>query len=205
MCLCIESTESRHHPTTNARIQPPTWPKEKHLTLRELFHFAACARRIGKLATIKRRKSKSSTRAPADEEHGLELTIEGAPHTASVTSPTSIAGSMGNSIVDSWRILSSADGLCGSTLGMVVKNGYDWTSTWLACTLTFGGQSVVRAAEKRLGPVHSADFVISPVDFDSRPADYEDDESDMMMHPKPILEVVAALKSLLDDGNYSRH
>lgn len=38
------------------RINPPTWPADKRITLREAFHFAACARRIGKLATAAKRR-----------------------------------------------------------------------------------------------------------------------------------------------------
>lgn len=184
--------ESRISPTTNSLINAPRWPADKHLSARELFHFAACARRIGKLATIEKRNGRSRLDS-LDEEHGLELTVEGLP-----TSPSNDAGP--SALLLAWRSMSACDGLCGSTLGKAVSSGYDWTFTWLACTLTFGGQTIVKAAEQRLRSALAAGHAVLPIDFDSRPPGYELDESDTMIHPKPFPDVIATLQSLLDSS-----
>ena len=179
--------ESRLAPTTAAHIQPPTWPTDKHITLRAGFHFAACARRIGKLST-QERKANRSTSNTSDVEEGVELDYDGT--TVSSQSLESLSG-----LVAAWKSLACCDGLCGAPLGAAVKQGYDWTLVWLCCTLTFGGQIVAAAAEKRQG---SSDVLqISALDFDCRPHGYQKEENEMMVHPKPIPEVISSLRSLV--------
>lgn len=103
-----------------------------------------------------------------------------------------------------WRALSACDGLSGAPLGSAVKDGYDTTVAWLCCAVTFGGQVVVEQAEQRLASSNQAQqgpFEIVPTDFDCRPPGYESEESEMATFPKPIPEVVAVLRSVMDTGD----
>ena len=103
-----------------------------------------------------------------------------------------------------WKVLGCCDGLCGAALGVAVRGGYDCTVAWLCSTLTFGGQTVVEAAEHRQSRVSGAVQSISQLgqivssDFDCRPPGYEKLESDAVVHPKPIPEVLATIKQLLE-------
>lgn len=185
--------ESKLAPTTAAHIQPPMWPTDKHISLRVGFHFAACARRIGKLSTQERRANRSRSNT-SDIEEGVDVDFDGT--TMSSQSTDSMSG-----LVTAWKSLACCDGLCGSPLGAAVKQGYDWTLIWLCSTLTFGGQIVAGAAEARQG--RSDTLQISPLDFDCRPAGYQREETDMMVHPKPIPEVIATLKSVVERNDVS--
>jgi hypothetical protein len=102
-------------------------------------------------------------------------------------------------IVVAWRALSACDGLSGAPLGSAVKDGFDTTVAWLCCTVTFGGQVVVEQAElRRESSKAQGPFEIALTDFDSRPPGYESEENDMMTFPKPIPEVIAVLRSVMD-------
>jgi hypothetical protein len=182
--------ESRLVPATSTLIQPPTWPTDKHITARDGFHFAACARRIGKLSTQERKANRSRANTASDDEQGFEMDYEG---NGNPSSPQQ--GNGETALVNAWKVLACCDGLCGSPLGAAVKQGYDWTLTWLCCTLTFGGQVVVNSAEKR--DTSSEQLVIAASDFDSRPVGYQNEENDMTVHPKPIPEVLETLKKLV--------
>ena len=109
------------------------WPADKHITLEEAFHFAACAKRIGKLASIEKKRFAISG-GVTDEEGGIRAASGGGCQVP---------------IFLVWKILGCVDGLCGSALGMAVRGGFDCTVTWLCSTLTFGGQTVVEAMEDR--------------------------------------------------------
>eukprot|EP00978_Attheya_sp_CCMP212_P001013 scaffold2089_cov55-Attheya_sp.AAC.3 len=64
--------DSKYTPPQNSRIQAPIWPSDKHISLQEAVHFAACARRIGKAATTaKRQLAKRSE----EEEEGVEVSV----------------------------------------------------------------------------------------------------------------------------------
>ena len=149
------------------RTQVPVWPADKHVTIGEAFHFAACAKRIGKLASSEKRNVKAAI-GRADEECG------GSGADVDCQLPVFLI----------WKILSCCDGLCGSGLGVVVKDGFDTTVAWLCTTLIFGGQTVVEAMEQRMtppqGPKQSSvpKGQVSPGDFDCRPPDYEKEESE---------------------------
>ena len=156
------------------------WPQDKHISLDEGFHFAACAKRIGKLASLEKKRF-------------FSVDVEAAMSGVECPSP----------IFQVWKFLGTCEGLCGAALGTAVKGGYDVTVAWLCCTLTFGGQTLVEGMEHRhkwtedqartllaqLGPV-------LPTDFDCRPPGYESQESGTTVHPKPIPEVIEALKTL---------
>ena len=188
--------ESKIAPPTATHIQPPMWPTDQHITLRMGFHFAACVRRVGKLCTQERRANRSRSNT-ADIEQGVDVDIDG--RTLSSQLDESASG-----LVLAWKSLACCDGLCGAPLGTVVKQGYDWTVTWLCNTLTFGGQIVAEASEKRRGGQRSSETLhILPEDFDCRPSGYQTDETDEMVHPKPIPEVVATLKRVMERSDLS--
>jgi hypothetical protein len=186
--------QARLVPSSATGIQPPKWPIDRHLSLRHGFHFAACARRIGKLATSERRANRSHS-STSDEEMGVELDFDG------VTSPTQQSTDNSSGILRAWKALGCCDGLCGAPLGAVVKSGLDWTMTWLSCTLVFGGQVIAAAAESRVRG--QTPLAISPRDFDCRPSGYEREENDMLVHPKPMPEVIDTLNDLVKSGDVS--
>jgi hypothetical protein len=106
-----------------------------------------------------------------------------------------------------WKIIGCCDGLCGSALGMAVRGGFDCTVAWLCSTLTFGGQTVIESVEHRLnlaiddGAQSSTRLgEISPKDFDCRPPGYEKQESETVVHPKPIPEVVESIRTILEEN-----
>jgi hypothetical protein len=189
------STESKYVKPEFVNRQAPVWPKDKNISPQEAFHFAACVRRIGKVATAEKKNKSSSARS--DEEEGFE--VNGLSAISEYNAHDEDDG-----IAAAWRMLGCCDGLCGSPLGFSVKNSYDSTVTWLCCTLTLGGQRIVRAAEKRLeGSTRGQDVQIVASDFDTRHFGYQEEESDIMIHSKPITEVIIALKRCLAGDNAS--
>jgi hypothetical protein len=184
------AVDSRYVQPSFSCSRPPIWPADKHITIEEGFHFAACAKRIGKLASSEKKRFVMASRIHAGEK----------------------GGALGDSDFGSqaplflvWKALGCCDGLCGSALGMAVRGGFDCTVAWLCSTLTFGGQTVVEAAEHRLN-LSSLDEVLQPLsrlgqvvdaDFDCRPPGYEKLESDAVVHPKPIPEVLAMIKKVM--------
>lgn len=183
--LCAES---QYAAASGTGTSAPVWPQDKHISLAEAFHFAACAKRLGR-----RSKRDSGSRAVQDEEdNGIEL-------------GRSLSG-QSSPIRSAWEALACSDGLCGAPLGMAVKLGFDSTIAWLCCCLTFGGQCVVEEAERRVasernggqqGSERSLSLAVIPSDFDQRPEGYEKQESAKMVHPKPIPEVLETLKDLV--------
>lgn len=186
----MTTADSRFVQSEFSRSTSPVWPADRHITLEEGFHFAACAKRIGKLASIEKKRFLASV-GVSDEEGrqvGSDLGCE---------APAFLV----------WKLLGVCEGLCGSALGMAVRGGFDCTVTWLCSTLTFGGQTVVEAIEhrhrwsdddarqslNRLGEV-------MPSDFDCRPPGYEQQESETVVHPKPIPEVLDAIKKIMGDN-----
>ncbi|KAL3925460.1 MAG: hypothetical protein SGILL_000401 [Bacillariaceae sp.] len=185
--VCV--ADSQYVPLGVSRISSPVWPADKHVSLEESFHFAACAKRIGKLASIEKKRfafmlSAGMIDAESTVPDGCQVPIY---------------------LV--WKYLGCCEGLCGSALGITVKGGFDTTVAWLCSTLTFGGQTIVEAMEHRhkwsdneaqtklseLGHVEESDY-------DCRPPGYEQQESETVVHPKPIPEVVAALKQIVEDN-----
>jgi hypothetical protein len=176
--------DSKHvSPATLFRAQPPVWPRDKHVSFEEAFHFAACCKRIGKLAT-------SVARAASRENEGLDsLDVSSQPI-----------------VVQAWAILGSCDGLTGATLGVATKRGYDASITWLCAVLVFGGQIVARQAEKRTQHQQGtmATLEIAPSDFDIRPNDCRlHDEDVCSVYPRPIPIVLQTVISLLEIADES--
>ncbi|KAG7338807.1 hypothetical protein IV203_026277 [Nitzschia inconspicua] len=184
--VCV--TDSRYVPLGVSRVSPPVWPADKHISLEEAFHFAACSKRIGKLASIEKKRFAMMVSSGMIDAEAAEVGCQ---------VPIYLV----------WKYLGCCEGLCGSALGITVKGGFDTTVAWLCSTLTFGGQTIVEAMEHRhrwsddearskmneLGPVE-------PSDFDCRPPGYEQQESETVVHPKPIPEVVDNLKKILLDN-----
>lgn len=183
-------TSSKYVASSAGLVRPPTWPADKSINLAEAFHFAACARRVGKVATAERRLMRS--RSQSEDEEGFEVDNVGVSGRALGSNPEYLG------LVTAWKMLACCDGLSGSTLGAAVKNGYDCVVSWLCCTVTYGGQVVATAAQRRLA---SSDVDVIAADFDSRPAGYQLEESDVLIHPKPIPEVIDALKRCLESGD----
>ena len=185
-------------PANLFQAKAPTWPADKHITLEEAFHFAACCKRIGKLAKEAYVDFRSSGDGN-DEEGGIELNNQGE---ISTSSPQPL-------IMEAWKMLSCCDGLTGAVLGSAVKQGFDATVAWLCSCLIFGGQTVVAAAEHRLqkhqqqhqAGVGAGKLEVCPSDFDGRPSGYQKQEQDGVFYPKPIPEVVDKLKNLMDSAD----
>lgn len=171
--------DSKHvSPTALFRAQPPVWPRDKHISFEEAFHFAACCKRIGKLAT-------TLARTASRENEGLD----------------SLDVSRQPILVQAWAILGSCDGLTGATLGVATKRGYDASITWLCAVLVFGGQVVAKQAEKRVQQ-HQGSFATLEIvasDFDIRPSNARlCDEDVCSVYPRPIPIVLQSLVSFIE-------
>lgn len=166
------------------RMTPPVWPADKHISLNEGFHFAACVKRVGKLASMEKKKY-----TVTDAEAAM----------SGVECPSPI--------FQVWKNLGTCEGLCGAALGMAVRGGYDVTVAWLCSTLTFGGQTVIEGMEHRHNWTEEQSRTslsrlgqVKTDDFDCRPPGFESQESDSIVHPKPIPEVLCALKKIMDEN-----
>lgn len=148
--------------------------------MEEGFHFAACAKRLGKLASITKR----------------ELALRQSIEEGGISSNECFAP-----IFLIWKSLACCEGLCGAALGTAVKGGFDCTVSWLCSLLTFGGQTIVEAMEHRQQKSFG-ESVLNQLgeaiasDFDCRPPGYEKLESETIVHPKPIPEVLRNIKKI---------
>jgi len=159
--------------------QPPVWPTDKHVSVGEAIHFAACCKRIGKMATALKRNMSLS-----EDERG------------------NMTGDSELLAIRVWKYLATCDGLVGAPLGASVKRGYDATVAWLCSTLIFGGQIVVASAETRLGGMLTGPaVVIEPSDFDQRPPGSPSQTYEGIMHPTPIPEVASFIEQALESGD----
>jgi len=186
----VSVTGSRYVSQPRAtRMTPPVWPSDKHISIDEAFHFAACAKRIGKLASIEKKRFSlltSSGMRDAEADPG-----------DSCAAPIYLI----------WKHLGCCEGLCGAALGVSVKGGFDTTVSWLSSMCVFGGQTVVEGIEHRRqwsgeeasSKLHELGGAES-VDFDCRPPGFEQQESEVMVHPKPIPEVLEALRKIVEDN-----
>ena len=50
--VCVFGSKFVNVSKSYRQLQAPIWPADKHFGLREAFHFAPCARRIGKVASV---------------------------------------------------------------------------------------------------------------------------------------------------------
>ena len=168
------------------RVKFPVWPVDKHVSVEEVFHFAACCKRIGKVSKEYRNNS-------GNPGQSIEFSLALGPLTAS--QPL---------VCEAWKVIACCDGLTGMPLGMSVKQGFDATVSWLCACLVFGPQRVVALSESRLARIKgNGSNQIEAVDFDARPPGFESEENDMLVHPQPIPEVVGTLISILETGDNS--
>mmetsp|Transcript_7798 Transcript_7798/g.18794 ORF Transcript_7798/g.18794 Transcript_7798/m.18794 type:complete len:912 (+) Transcript_7798:200-2935(+) len=177
----VAVNHSRYVQPGFTRATAPVWPSDKHISLEEAFHFAACTKRLGKLASIEKKRQSM-----------INLVEYG---TTECVVPVFLI----------WKGLACCDGLCGSALGMTVKGGFDCTVSWLCSLLTFGGQTVVEGMEHRQQiPFGESDLKklgeALTSDFDCRPPGFEKQESDSVVHPKPIPEVLDDIKKIIEDN-----
>ena len=156
--------------------------------MEEAFHFAACVKRIGVVASsIKKRIAQEA--GSASELGSIEAIAAQSP------------------IFQVWKFLGCCEGLCGSALGMAVRGGLDDTVYWLCSTLVFGGQTVIEGLECRKHWTFEESSQnlsqigeVQPVDFDCRPPGYEKQESETVIHPKPIPEVLSGIKKVQEEN-----
>jgi len=192
-------------------VQPPVWPADKHIALREAFHFAACARRVGKVATALRkelsleaRRRGSSGLESSDDEEGIEITELTLKREngggALGENSTKATRSDESRVLDAWKALACCDGMCGAPLGSTIKEGYDATVTWVCNTVTYGVQVIADAAERRTLQAGKGgeDIAVLPPDYCRMP--FLGAESGPAVYPVPIPEVVSTLKSISEEG-----
>ncbi|CAJ1940042.1 unnamed protein product [Cylindrotheca closterium] len=177
----VAVNHSRYVRSAFTRATAPVWPSDKHISLEEAFHFAACTKRLGKIASIEKKRQSMINLV----EHG----------TTECVVPIFLI----------WKGLACCDGLCGAALGMTVKGGFDCTVSWLCSLLTFGGQTVVEGMEHRqqlsFGESNATKLgKVLTSDFDCRPPGFEKQESDSVVHPKPIPEVLDDIKKIIEDN-----
>lgn len=186
--VCVN--DSRYVATSLIRANAPIWPADKHVTVEEAFHFAACCKRIGKVAKPNREQCQSDE----EEGNGFADALSGGSSNESLTDSSLV--------LEAWKVLACCDGLTGLPLGVAVKQGFDATVSWLCSCLIFGGQSLVQVAEdrrKRMGNFdQNSPLIIDAADFDGRPPNYAADEMNGKVHPKPIPEVIDRVASYME-------
>lgn len=138
------------NPSRSNEIPSPTWPTSNHIDISQAFHFAACVRRIGKVATNIRKRQLLNSLEPSleeDEEEGVEITAVFSRDQANDMHKYNTPED--NILMEVWETLARCDGLTGMPLGATVKEGHDCVVDWLTCILTLGTQRVALAAEER--------------------------------------------------------
>ena len=179
---------------TAFKVNPPTWPSDKHITWKEAFHFAFCAKRIGKLAT----SAKKLFSNDEEDGEGVEVSFADSNMTHSSKNDNKTSGSEIKELIDLWSTLSCCDGLCGRPLGQAVKDGFDCTVSWLCCAVIMGSQIAANEAQKRISSGNPTNLAgaseIKSKDFDCRPLDYQRDESESMKYPIPLPSVLSYMK-----------
>jgi hypothetical protein len=164
-----KSIQTSHQRTLcNIPQNAPVWPQDKHVTIEEATHFAACCKRIAKYArqiSSRIRKRTNSRNIPSDDidnsttgEGDVEVGIEGITMTSGWSNNNNANNRAMQSpsnalpiIVQIWLFLGCCDGLNGMTIGHATKqSGYDVIIVWLCSLCTFGSQVVLSRAEKRI-------------------------------------------------------
>ena len=194
---------------SNAYLKsPPTWPADKRISWSEAHHFAACVRRVGKLATAaKKQITKEDSSVSSNEEgEGMEVSLYESSIKTSATTDQQISHiqkrSDAKALAKVWKTIALCDGLCGHPLGHTVKEGTDCTISWLCCAVTYGAQVLACSAEQRLDKQaldSSTGHDLITDDFDLRPHCYRWGEGDLLTHPLPIPVVLSMLKGLSAD------
>jgi len=184
-----------------SHLQAPTYPSNRHFRLMEAFHFAACARRIGKVATSFRKKKIIQSMSFDDNEEGIEIP---AIFSRDEQDDTMDEPDDSDVILEMWEVLARCDGVAGMPLGGAVKEGHDSVVDWCSCFVVLGCQRVALAAESRirsLTPSNHVSFeniVVEKHDFDFYYPEYSKDEngSTERLPPLPLPEVLLLLKDI---------
>jgi len=138
--------------TSTTKIQAPIWPQDKHISQTEAMHFAACSKRIAKVATAVLKNTTTSI-DDDDEEEGIEITTvlsnDDYATTVQQQQQDDEEQYRNSIIVKVWETLARCDGMTGMPLGPAVKGGYDCVVTWLYCMVTFGCQKVAVSTDTR--------------------------------------------------------
>ncbi len=182
----------------------PTWPSDKHISWSEAHHFAACIRRIGKVATAAKKRLRGALENPevlSEEAEGIEMSLASDESSQQVFPVPRCIGlkkmTEAEALIEFWKLLACCDGLCGNPLGRAVKEGSDCTISWLCSSVIFGPQVLVEHAEKRwdeqLPNNSSSSRCILPEDFDMRPRGYKSVEDSATKYPTPMPEILASL------------
>ena len=188
----------------------PTWPSDKHISWSEAHHFAACIRRIGRLATAAKKRMRGAIENPevlGEEAEGIEMSLDSDESSLQLFSVPSKCISLkkmndAEALIQFWKLLACCDGLCGKPLGHAVKEGSDCTISWLCSAVIFGPQVLVEHAEKRWDeqlPNNAcadsySNHCILPEDFDMRPRGHKSvEDSSGTKYPTPMPEILASL------------
>ena len=193
-----------------APVRVPSWPDDKKITTSEAFHFAACVRRIGKVATSLKKKSfeEGSNISCDNEEEGIEIKhivcedYDEVGKKKGFYDKEDLYTSNEIELMEVWKCLSCCDGLTGMPLGVAVKEGYDCTVTWLCCTVTFGCQHLIETAENRLkNQIKSKDadceLIVQSSDFEFCKDSFLNGLNETLMYPIPMPKVLAKLQQFL--------
>lgn len=171
----------------------PVWPKDRHFTTMEAFHFAACVRRIFKLATganlnVNSKANDNSSQNESTSDEGIELSFSadinnsfdsgieaGSNESRLLSTPLlSAIDETENPFVSSfaqdvWKILARCDGLYGLTLGSAVQGGSaDSIVSWLCSVVVFGCQTLAYSMERRVNNGSSSTVKHNIISLNSR-------------------------------------
>ena len=190
----VAIADSRLSSRTYQVKNPPSFPADKHITWSEAHHFAACIRRIGKVATAAKKQLKLE-----EESEGIEVSLS-----SDALSSNSQKKSDAKAFTKLWKTLACCDGLCGHPLGHAVKEGPDCTVAWLCCAVIFGSQILAEQAEKRWNnQIDNNNRVFLPEDFDLRLQGYQSDDDSLLSHPLPMPVVISSLKNMSAEEKHS--
>lgn len=199
----VQESKFARFPST-LRLKVPSWPTDKHIDLSEAIHFAACVRRIGKVATDIRKNKILNCTKPCnydDEEEGIEIT---AVFSRDVDNNHDVDHE-NDVILHVWDNMSLCDGLTGLCLGAAVKDGYDSTVDWLSGICTLGCQRVALAAESRqqvcnVQNITFGQIVVEDQDFNVSNSDiYSRKSIEEVSLPLPY--VIDALQAIIQSCN----
>ena len=189
----VAIADSRLSSRTYQVKNPPSFPADKHITWSEAHHFAACIRRIGKLATAAKKQLKLE-----EESEGIEVSL------SSDESSGNQKKSDAKAFTKLWKTLACCDGLSDHPLGHAVKEGPDCTVAWLCCAVIFGSQILAEQAEKRWNKqINNNSGMFLPEDFVLRLQGYQSDDDSLMSHPLPMPVVISSLKNMSTEEKYS--
>jgi hypothetical protein len=93
------------------KLAAPVWPNDKHVSLEEAFHFAACCQRIGRVAKEAQNHSSDSALGNAG---AVELTENGG-----ILPTESLVSQHTVKVMEVWKALATTDGFTGMLFVLV--------------------------------------------------------------------------------------